>query len=65
MSADIELVGQGGSVALLMPRSDAGRAWIEDNLPHDAPRWGDGVAVEARYIAPIIDGMLGDGLAVE
>jgi hypothetical protein len=64
MSADIELYGAGDSVALLIPRSDAGRAWIEENLPHDAPRMGKGVAVEARYLAPIIDGMLGDGLAI-
>ena len=62
---DVELHGGGGSVALLIPRSDTGRAWSEDNLPHDAPRWGDGVAVEARYVAQIIDGMLGDGLSVE
>jgi hypothetical protein len=62
---DVELYGAGGSVALLIPRSDTGRAWIEDNLPDDAPRMGSSVAVEARYLAPIIDGMLGDGLAVE
>jgi hypothetical protein len=62
---DVELHGGGGSVALLTPRSDAGRQWVADNLPSDAPRWGDSVIVEARYVAPIIDGMLGDGLAVE
>lgn len=60
---DIEVNDQ-GSIVLLTPTSDAGREWIEENLPDDAQWFGMAVVVEHRYADDIIDGMVNDGLDV-
>lgn len=54
-----------GSVVLLRPVSGAATNWMEDHLPADAQRWGDAVVVEPRYVQPILDGMMNDGLVVQ
>jgi hypothetical protein len=46
-----------GSISTLVPRSDAGREWIEENLPDDAQWFGGGVAIERRYLSPILIGI--------
>jgi hypothetical protein len=38
--------------------------WIENHIPEDAQRLGNAIAVEHRYIADIVAGIQGDGLAV-
>ena len=54
-----------GSIFIVTPCSPAGSEWVDDNLPTEAQRWGaNGVVVEHRYITPIVEGMLSDGLAV-
>ena len=40
-----------GSIWLLIPVTEAGSAWIADNIPDDAPTWGKAIAVE--YVADI------------
>lgn len=61
---DLEVTG-GGSVFLLHPRSDAGRAWIAEHIPEDAMMLGNAVAVEHRYIADIVAGAMSDDLCVQ
>lgn len=53
-----------GSVTGLEPHSDEARCWIAENLPEDAPTLGAIVYIETRYVGPIIDGLVGDGLVV-
>ena len=58
------IVEGGGSLFLLRPLSDAGRAWVEENIGQGnghQPYWPT-VVVEHRYIADIVAGIQGDGL---
>ncbi len=55
-----------GSVYVLRLHSSAARAWRLEYLPEDAPSIGtNSVAVETRYVADILEGMISDGLEVE
>jgi hypothetical protein len=54
-----------GSVFLLYPLSETAKSWIKDNLPSDAQWFGNAVAVECRFIWPILEGIQIDGLAVQ
>jgi hypothetical protein len=54
-----------GSIFLLYPLSESARSWIEENLPSDTQWFGNAVAVEHRYIWPILEGIQDDGLAVQ
>lgn len=58
------LVHGGGTVYLLRPVSPEGAAWVDEHIPGDATWFGGAVAVEHRYIGPIIEGASGDGLVV-
>ena len=63
--ADVEVKNE-GPVVLLIPMSDRGEAWIDDNLQLEGWQWyGNAAAVEARYADPIVLGMQDDGLEVE
>lgn len=53
-----------GSVYLLQPLTPAATEWIESNLPTDRTMFGSAVVVEWRYIAGIVHGIKGAGLAV-
>jgi hypothetical protein len=53
-----------GSIFLLTPETDAGRAWANDNLSEDAMTFGSAIVVEHRYIGAIVEGILADGLEV-
>jgi hypothetical protein len=53
-----------GSVLLLMPCSDAARAWTDEHLPENAQWFGRSVVIEPRYFADIADGILADGLTL-
>ena len=54
-----------GSVFLLYPLSESVKSSIEENLPSDAQWFGLAVAMEHRYIWPILEGIQNDGLAVQ
>ena len=50
---------------LLYPLSQSAKTWIEENLPSDAfQRFGNAIAIEHRYIWPILEGIQNDGLEV-
>jgi hypothetical protein len=56
-----------GTVVILRPASEAGRAWMTDRL-EDAPGWAQwcgGVVCDHGPAAAIIDGAHAAGLAVE
>jgi hypothetical protein len=53
-----------GSIFLLRPVSRLAERWVDEHLPEEAPRWGNAVAVEHRYIADIVAGIRADGLGV-
>ena len=53
-----------GSVFLLRPVSPAAFSWIEEHLPEDRQTFGNAVAVEARFIWAILEGLQDDGLTV-
>ena len=54
-----------GSIFLLYPLSQSARSWVEENLQSDAQWFGNAVAIERRYIWPILEGVRNDGLAVQ
>jgi hypothetical protein len=53
-----------GSIFLLYPLTESAQAWIKDNLPSDAQWFGNAVAIEHRFIWPILEGIQNDGLVV-
>ena len=53
------------SVYLLRPFTPAAEEWVNDHIDPDAPRLGNGVAVEHRYVAEIVRGIQDSGLTVE
>ena len=52
-----------GSVGVLTPMTDAARAWIESNV-EVAQTWAKGIAIEARYVGPVLAGLADAGLEV-
>lgn len=61
---DIE-VRNHGSIFLLLPTSDEGRAWLKEHLPEDTQMWCSAAVVEPRYVDSILDGAVEDGLEVQ
>ena len=53
-----------GSISILWAVSDAAVGWVEEHLPEDATRWGDGYVVEHRYLGDIVYGIDADGLVI-
>jgi hypothetical protein len=53
-----------GSIWLLQPLTHAGQTWLDVSIPEDAMMLGDAIAVEHRFVGPIVDGMRHDGLKV-
>jgi hypothetical protein len=51
-------------VSLLWPISNAGVVWASEHLPEDALTWGSAIAIEHRYVEPILQGIAEDGLVV-
>jgi hypothetical protein len=56
-----------GSLFLLHPLNSTAKVWMQEHLPVDSPEtqfWGDAIVIEPRYVAPIVDGILADGLVL-
>ncbi len=60
---DIEFQNH-GSVFLIVPKTDAGREWVAENV-QTGLGLGNGLACEPRYVADIIEGAAGAGLVVK
>jgi hypothetical protein len=54
-----------GSIFILNALTPRASLWCAEHLPHDATRWGNGYVIEPRYIEPIVDGIVDDGLTIE
>lgn len=53
-----------GSIVLLRPLTDAAKLWISEKVSGDALWFGGAVAVEPRFVGPIVEGLENDGLVV-
>src|SRR5271163_385414 len=56
-----------GSLFLLRPLCSAAKEWMNEHLPVDSPEtqfWGEAIVIEPRYLEPIVDGILADGLVL-
>lgn len=52
-----------GSIVLVRPTSDAGRAWIDENTETEGWQWiGGALAVEPRYAGDLLFGAQSEGL---
>ena len=64
MPADLIVYGAPcATVFLLRPVTSVGRDWIDDNV-EVVTRFGNGVAVEHRYIEDLTEGAKADGLTI-
>ena len=64
-SPDVTLVFH-GSIALIAPLTEPATIWVRDNLEHEeALSWCDALAVEPRYLGPIVADMADDGLVIQ
>lgn len=56
-----------GSLYLLRPLGPVATDWMQEHLPMDNPEtqfWGSAIVIEPRYLAPIVDGIVADGLVL-
>jgi hypothetical protein len=61
--ADYEVSG-GGTVFILTPLNAGAKANLEAGLSDEAMWFGGGVAVEHRYIGPLVDQLRAEGFLV-
>lgn len=55
-----------GTVALLFPLSEAGDAWVEENIQTEGwQHFGGAIACEPRTLPPLVAGAEAEGLTVE
>lgn len=54
-----------GSLFLLRPMTDRGRAWLADTAPDDAQFMGDAMAIEPRYVEGVVCAAFDAGLIVQ
>lgn len=55
-----------GSLCLLTARSRKAKRWVQDNvaITEQTQFWAGSIAIEPRYAAPILDGIIDAGLTV-
>ena len=58
------IVRDHGSIVILVPLTGAAANWVAHHLHADHQRWAGGVAVEPRYLPPILRGTVADGFEV-
>lgn len=58
------IIANHGSIITLTPMTAAAKEWAAEFLPDDAPSFGRGIAIEPRFIDPILQGIEDDGLTV-
>jgi hypothetical protein len=65
VNGDIDVrVENRGSIVLLRPHTRAARDWIRDNVEDTAQYFGAALAVEPRYVAGLVKGMIASGLVI-
>ncbi|CAB4177565.1 hypothetical protein UFOVP1344_24 [uncultured Caudovirales phage] len=64
--ADVRFIYDGGSVGILIPKTEGAQTWLHDNvLLEEAVRFGEGIAVEMRYADDLLNALSNDGFVVE
>jgi hypothetical protein len=56
-----------GSLFLLRPLNASAKNWVNEHLPMDSEEtqfWGEAIVIEPRYVSPIVDGIIADGLVL-
>lgn len=53
-----------GTLVLLKPLSRRAQKWVREHIPADAMRFGGSIAVERRYLAPILRGIADSGMVI-
>ena len=65
MEDDFKIYVEHGSALLVVATSDRGARWLDDNIGDESIRIGDrGIAVEHRYLLPLLAVIVEDGLSV-
>lgn len=66
MSADFDIAFENhGSIILIHGLSDAGKAWLDENVGNDETQYfGSAIAAEPRYCGAILEGAISAGLKV-
>lgn len=53
-----------GTITLLIPLTPDAQLVADHDFQADAQRWGNGIAVEPRYLPPIIEDLIDRGFTV-
>jgi hypothetical protein len=56
-----------GSLFLLRPLNASAKNWMNEHLPMDSEEtqfWGEAIVIDSRYVAPIVKGIIADGLVL-
>jgi hypothetical protein len=59
------IVENHGSIFLVRPQNTAAADWLADNVQADAQYFGTALAVEHRYIQPLVEELLAIGFEVD
>ena len=59
------VVSGAGTVYLFELLTDDARTWVNEHVSEEHQMFGRSLAVEHRYVGPLIEGMEGDGLVVD
>lgn len=52
-----------GSIVLLLPLTEEAQKWVAEHFDADSCiTWSKSVVIEPRYLGPILDGIINDGL---
>jgi hypothetical protein len=54
----------GGKVFLVIAKTPAAEKWAEENISEESLRFGNGVAVEDRFIENIVNGIQNAGMTM-
>lgn len=62
MSADIEIRREGLSLVMVEPKTDEAKGWLESVT--SGTWFGGALAVEPRYLLPLVQGAVDEGFEV-
>jgi hypothetical protein len=63
MTKDFDVLN-GGSVYIVIPKTEAAEAWVEENVAEDRVAFGRGFGVECRFVQELVEGMIDNGFSV-
>ena len=62
---DFELSFPSMTIALIRPVTPEAQAWWDDNVSDEAQMWAGAYVVEPRYVEPIVEGILQEGMTIQ